>query len=130
MRKKHLFITTILILTMSLSKGICQQNTNHCFDSIELKKISYIIFERDYLKSLVVEQEHENKVLNSEIRNFSVVDSLRVKNLQSKDSIVEEKEKIILSEINKNKELSEKVKRRNLAITIISAVSIILLIIK
>lgn len=115
---------------MSLSKGICQQNTNHCFDSIELKKISYIIFERDYLKSLVVEQEHENKVLNSEIRNFSVVDSLRVKNLQSKDSIVEEKEKIILSEINKNKELSEKVKRRNLAITIISAVSIILLIIK
>ena len=115
---------------MSLSKGICQQNTNHCFDSIELKKISYIIFERDYLKSLVVEQEHEKEALNSKIKNFSVVDSLRVKNLQLKDSIVGEKEKIILSEVNKNKELSKEIKKRNLAITIISAVSIILLILK
>ena len=98
MRKKHLFTIIILILTISLSKGICQQNMNHCFDSVELKKISYIIFERDYLKSLVVEQEHEKRILISKISNYSSIDSLRVKNLQSKDSIVGEKEKIIFSD--------------------------------
>ena len=130
MRKKHLFITTILILTMSLSKGICQQNMNHCFDSIELKKISYIIFERDYLKSLVVEQDQEKEALNSKIKNFSVIDSLRIKNLQSKDSIVGEKEKIISSKEKKNKELSKEIKKRNLAITMISIISLVLIILK
>lgn len=115
---------------MSLSKGICQQNMNHCFDSIELKKISYIIFERDYLKSLTEEQANENDLLMNKINNFSFIDSLRIKNIESKDSIRSEKDKIISSEKIKNKKLEKDVKKNKLAIKIISLLALVLIILK
>lgn len=115
---------------MSLSKGICQQNMNHCFDSIELKKISYIIFERDYYKSLSFEQEHENNLLKNKINNFSYIDSLRVENINTKDSIITEKEKVILSEVQNNKNLKKENKRNKVLIKVISVVGLILIILK
>lgn len=115
---------------MSLSKGICQQNMNHCFDSIELKKISYIIFERDYYKSLSFEQEHENNLLKNKINNFSYIDSLRIKNIGGKDSIIMEKENIILSEKTKNKKLERKLSNNKFAIKIISVLALVLIILK
>lgn len=115
---------------MSLSKGICQQNTNHCFDSVELKKISYIIFERDYLKSLTEEQANENDILLNKINNLSFIDSLRIKNIESKDSIVSEKDKVISSEKIKNKKLEKDVKKNKLAIKIISLLALVLIILK
>lgn len=115
---------------MSLSKGICQQNTNHCFDSVELKKISYIIFERDYLKSLTEEQANENDILLNKINNFSFIDSLRIKNIESKDSIGYEKDKVISSEKIKNKKLEKDVKKNKLAIKIISLLALVLIILK
>lgn len=115
---------------MSLSKGICQQNTNHCFDSVELKKISYIIFERDYLKSLTEEQANENDILLNKINNLSFIDSLRIKNIESKDSIGSEKDKVISSEKIKNKKLEKDVKKNKLAIKIISLLALVLIILK
>lgn len=55
-----------MILLMFSSKGICQKNTNHCFDSVEIKKLSYIIFERDYLSDLNEELLAKDNLLSKE----------------------------------------------------------------
>ena len=55
-----------MTLLISSLNGICQKSTNHCFDSIEIKKISYIIFERDYLKTVNEELFLKEELLSAD----------------------------------------------------------------
>ena len=84
-----------MILLMFSSKGICQKNTNHCFDSIEIKKLSYIIFERDYLKVINEELLAKDNLLSKErdrlLHGLSLADSINNKY----NSIIENKNKEI-----------------------------------
>jgi hypothetical protein len=115
--------------SQSICQNITKENTR-CFDSIQLKKIADIIFERDYNKALNEELYQINT--NVSLDRDRLLQGLYVSqnSVSLKDSIIGIKDsKIILSE-NKIKEQEQKIKNRNNIIKGLSVISILILIFK
>lgn len=111
----------------------CQQNRNEnirCFDSIQLKKIADIIFDRDYYRAVNYDLLETNTIIKKDRDRLSEGLYKCQGSIHYQDSIIGIKDKINLYLKDDNDKLSRKYKNSKRITVITVIVSIIIIIIK